>query len=511
MTRHSDASRIIVWWAVIFALLLLIYLPSWPGEFAYDEFRIAVYNPCTTGDASLQTLLSSDLWCLQGGQATASYRPLPALWARAVYTIAGPDVIVYRLASIFAYSLIIGLLGIFLLQLHLQKGWIITGLALFAVMGVHIESALSAAAISDLLFTLFALAMLLWSLSEHRWTADSMVLGWGFFTLALLSKENALALIPAVIIVDVIRKSRPSAQRIIAFYLVLGVTVAAYLLLRNHLFGHLGVIVSPQDNPLAQAQGLAVLWGAFAALGKGITLMLIPGLWTLEHAQCTIHSGYAVVGVLWVGASCLILYQAFKRNNVPLAMTALLYWAGVGVSSNLLVVSPSLLAERQLLLASAGVVLLMLLVGRYFFTRWESSRRLVAIFFMLLIALQTASTMMRVSDWSSEERLYRSAVAVCPESMKMQINLAHWLRTHGGCLEADIMLARILSETPAREQFYLLREQGYARHLCANYRGAIEAYTRALAIQPDAALEVLIKSASNKEIQSKALENLPYR
>ena len=511
MTRPSPASGIIVWWVFIFALVIILHLPSWPGEFAYDEFRTVVYNPCTTGETSVSALLSSDLWCLQGAKATASYRPLPALWARAVYSIAGPDVVIYRLANLFVYSLIIGLLGIFLLRLGIPKGWMIAGVALFTVMGAHVESTLSAAAVSDELFSLFALTLLLWSVSERRWESGCMAVGWGLFTLALLSKESALALIPAVIIVDVVKKQHVSVRRRMALYLAFAVTVAGYLLLRFCLFGHLGVIVGPQDNPLAGAEGFAVIWGAFAALGKGVIVMLVPGLWTLDHAQCTIHNGYAVAGIVWATASCLILYRAFKRRDIALAMVAVLYWTGVGVSSNLLVLSPSLLAERQLLLASAGMVLLVLLAGGYIYSRWHSLRRVVTVFFILFIVLQAAATMMRASDWSSEEGLYRSAVMTCPESLKMQVNLAHWLRTHGSCLEADVMLGRILKSVPAQERFYLFREQGYARHLCANYQGAIEAYTRALTIRPDAFLKKLITSARNREIPSKTLENTPYR
>lgn|GEM_PF-3062933 len=515
MKMPSLSARIIIWWVCIFAVILMIHIPAWPGEFAYDEFRTVVNNPCTSGEAPVTKLLTSDLWCLGGSGATASYRPVPALWARALYSVAGADVVVYRLGSLFLYSIITGLFALLLVRLGLSAGFAVAGTTLFAVMGVHIEAALSAASISDLMFTLFALALLIWSLGENRWKTGGILVGVCLFVLALLSKESAMALVPAVIVVDIMRSGSREAgvKRTVILYLAFGLVIASYLFIRFQLFGHLGVAVQAQDNPLASTGAIAQFYGALAALGKGVCLMLIPGMWSLEHAGCTIRWEFAVIGGMWLLSSAGIFLWAFSKKNLPLMFAVLLYWVGVGVSSNLLVVGPSLLAERQLLLASGGVVVLLLLAGQYIMTRWEMSRRFVVLFFALFIVLQAGGTMLRASDWSSEERLYRSAALSCPGSFKMQVNLAHWLRTHGVCYEAAVQFQSILSSAPGAEQFYLYRELGYSLHLCAQYDAAIVAYNKALKLRgkPDSAIAFALSHAQQKSIPTQFLENQPYR
>jgi len=291
--------------------------------------------------------------------------------------------------------------------------------ALFAVHPIHTEAVAWVSGRAELLWGVFGLGSLavfagLPSAREHhrtRLVVAALVLQ----TLALLSKENAVAVVlilPLMILATpALRAHRGVWWAALPFAVLTAVHVATVFWIRDGAPDDRVPI--PLDNPIVGASPADRGATAFAVLARQVGLLLWPAWLSCDYSYAaipvtTFSDPRAILGlVLFFG-----LLVATTRS-----FGAAFFLASWFPISNLPVVTGTILAERLLYVPSLGLCL----AAGVLLARWP--RELPWVAGALVVALG-ARTLVRNTDWRSERRLQESALAVVPRSAKVHLSLA---------------------------------------------------------------------------------------
>lgn len=92
-------------------------------------------------------------------------------------------------------------------------------------------------------------------------------------------------------------------------------------------------------------------------------------------------------------------------------------------ASNLIFTVGFVIAERTLLLPSAGFCLL-IAIGLKKLERYTENKKLIAVCFYMLLLIFCLRTIERNMNWLNEEKLFSSALKVCPMNAKVHYNIA---------------------------------------------------------------------------------------
>jgi len=310
--------------------------------------------------------------------------------------------------------------------------------------------------------------------------------------LALLAKETAIGFVGLLLGEALLQRSpRPTPTRRVWLGALVGCgfAVLVYLALRLHALGGLGATVGLQSNPLVDAGGLSRLWTAAALLSRTLGLLLVPLELSADYSFPEIlpwtspGSVEVLAGlVAWALLPAALLY--WRRRRPARALGLLLLLAGYLPVANLVVLIPTVFAERLLYLPSLGFALLCadLLRGALGPRSGPDARRgrqLLGVgLVLLLLGGHAVRAAVRTGDWQSNRTLFTSAVVVTPRSARAWFGLAEEERLVGDLDRAAAAYARVVELAPtwAAAHSYLgtlLHQQGLlapaAHHLRQAY------------------------------------------
>src|SRR5579871_1454709 len=183
---------------------VLSYRNSLQGQFIYDDKQIIVKNPLIRKLDQIPLLFGTSYWGMNIGQPKefkgGLYRPLTMTTFALNYRAGALNPRGYHLVNLLLHTGVSLLL--WLLCWRLGLGPITAGSAalLFAVLPVHTEAVSNIVGRAEILSAFFVL--LSWILVARHPTKSLVVLGAACFVLALLSKENAAAFLPILLLSD---------------------------------------------------------------------------------------------------------------------------------------------------------------------------------------------------------------------------------------------------------------------------------------------------------------------
>jgi hypothetical protein len=182
----------------------LVYRNTLPGQFIYDDHAIVAKNPLIRDLNNIPLIFGTSYWGthiglpkeLKGGL----YRPLTVITFALNYWAGGLNPCGYHLVNLVLHigvSILVGLLGI-----RFGMSWRGSAVAafLFALLPIHTEAVSNVVGRSELLTAFFIL--LAWYFSTGTSRYGAIALGALSFALALLSKENAVAFLPVLLVSD---------------------------------------------------------------------------------------------------------------------------------------------------------------------------------------------------------------------------------------------------------------------------------------------------------------------
>jgi protein O-mannosyl-transferase len=194
---------------LLLALCVLTYLPALRGAFVSDDTTLRSHIRETMALSGWTGLLHQDLLMTESGWRSGFYRPLGTLSMALDGLLYGDSAVGYHVTN---------------LGLHVLATWLVLGLALmldltapaalavgvlFAVHPVHVEAVAWISGRFDLLCGVFYFASLwLFGLSHARRSVPLYAGALAAGAAALLSKEMALSLPAAVLVLDLLGLSR---------------------------------------------------------------------------------------------------------------------------------------------------------------------------------------------------------------------------------------------------------------------------------------------------------------
>jgi len=404
--------------ALLCALVLGSYSNAFTTGFAYDSRQLVLQDPrvqAATLD-NVGQIARHTYWWPYG--ESGLYRPATTLTYLFNYAIVGSA---DRPLSYHVFNVILHLVNVWLAWMLVTR---VTGdadvgfaaAAIWAVLPMSVEAVTSISGRADLLAACGVLSGLL--LYRVSW------IGLAFATLlAVFSKESGIVIGPLVVCYELAFWNRKTSRRSLAFAAAaIGVPLIAMWVARTAVLGAAPAAEFPfVDNPIVGAGWIAGRLTALKTTGLYLWKLAWPASLSADYsfnaiavARGSLHDWLAWLTV----AACLAAMTMAARRDRAAAFFAAFAIVAFIPASNLLFASGTIFGERLLYLPSLGLVALAaLLLARV------PRAALVGVSALLVVAF-AARTWMRNPDWTSDETLWRAAVAAEPSSAKAHHSLA---------------------------------------------------------------------------------------
>jgi tetratricopeptide (TPR) repeat protein len=428
-------------WLVLAGVLLataLAYVRSLSGELVYDDRLLIARNPLIADLGNLPRLLVSGYWdflAQEHAEHIGYWRPLTAILQALAWAVGGSDPLPYHVLCVGVH--LVAVAASFFLALGLTgRTWIAAVTALlFGLHPAHVESVAWISALNDPLFGALTLVALERFLAWRRRGSRGLPLAASLaFALALLSKEMGAALLPLLLVLDLLRPETEDRRWIGPLSLPtapdrawgpFAAVFGLYLVARMFVF----------ESPFAGFDRVTTDFAVSAARLALLRVELLGG--SLEILSLPIHLNLfrpfrphvALLDPLVVRATVFslvflaLVVRAWRKRSRTLLLALACIPAGllpalVRVES--LGVFP--LSERFLYLPVFGFALAVALG----LERWLSPRRAIPVG-LVLAGLYAARTVDRIGFWHDEETLFRTAAADSPRSVYVKWSLGRVL------------------------------------------------------------------------------------
>jgi protein O-mannosyl-transferase len=515
---------------LLFAFSFLLYANTLGHDYALDD-AIVIYDNMYVqeGLAGVPGILTKDTFYgffKEEGKANlvagGRYRPLTLVLFALEYQLFGRNPFIGHLINGLWYGLTVAVLYLLLLQLFRPargagRAYFIAlaASALFAAHPIHTEVVANIKGRDEIVALLGSLAALYFTLRAYREQKPLLNLLAGLvFFLGLMAKENAITFLAvAPLAFYFFTKAKPA--QIVRQCLPLLAGAAVFLAIRFSVLGWgLGEPVLEMMNnpfikvedgrylPFTAGERLATI---LFSLGKYLQLLFFPAV--LSHDYYPRQVGVMTFGdwrvllslLVYVAMAAYALWRLPKKDGMSFAI--LYFLATLSIVSNLFFPVGTHLAERLLFMPSVGFCLALALLGY----RWAASRAsagqppafrqfVPALSVLALVVLAYAArTVLRNPVWKDNYALFLTDVANAPNSAKLRNAAGGELITQSVKEENAARRPQMLREAvghleqalrihPTYKNAYLL--MGNAYNYLQEYEPSIEAYRKALSIEP---------------------------
>jgi len=399
----------------VFVLAFLVYSNSIRNGFNFDDTTI-IQNNSLVRLSNLPKILVSNYWAnTPYEKGVLLYRPLPvatfaldrALWGDKPAGFHLTNVLINAADAALVFVLLAGLF-----QDRLSPFVLSLCALLFAFHPVHTEAVNMVVGRTELLAALFGLLTFICYLHGRKLAA------FGFFFLALFSKEIAVT-IPAVILLrEYLDKKRVERWN----YFIFAGIVLLYLAIRFAVLG--GFASVHQTGMLDQQHAFQRALTVIKALGCYLRLLIIPWPLTPDYSDVPLPVSALAFGVMLPLAVILILLAAaWKLRNTASALAFGILWFFVTILpvSNIISIG-AFLGERFLYLPSLSVSLL---AASAFYH--GSDQRLVKACLtglLLVCAAFALLTFDRNFAWQNAPTLWASVLVHQPDNPRAHFHMA---------------------------------------------------------------------------------------
>ena len=391
-------------------LAVAVALPSLRNGFVSDDRWIIVERPLLVQPPSVTAVLTEPYW--PAGFGGVTWRPAVLASFALDYRLGG-SAHWFHAVNVLWTGLAAALLTLLACRLSDPRTGLVTGL-LFAVHPVHVEAVANVVGRAELMAAVFYAVALLCALrvERHRGYLFGIAIA---AALAIASKEHAVTLPAAILLVFLARRSSPRAAALPA--LAAALPIVAYFILR-------GVFTKGSFASGGLALGLehlGVLQRAWAMIPISLQwwrLLLFPVHLSADYSpgELVVSTGFTFAHVLglavWIAAGWAAWHWRTRVPGVALGLV----WLIVTVSpvANVLIPTEVLVAERTLYLPSWGVCFALAAGGMAL--PWPPRAR-VALLAAVLVA-GAARGIVRIPAWHDDEAQYRALTRDAPRSYR---------------------------------------------------------------------------------------------
>lgn len=441
-----DWARTWRWLALPLLIALVAHGLCVHGGFVGDDLLDIVEHPVVNGRAPLTDVLAYNFMGDPLDKGANTIRPLVTLMFAAEFHVFGTAPAGYHVMNLAWFAGAVVLVGVLLASVVRRRAacW---GTCAFAAMAIHVDAVGMIAHRAEVCALVFALLALFAIRVGRPVTAVAL------YVAALLCKESAI-LTPAIAAwwlyaLDGREVLRWRAQG--RSLLGLCIAGAAFLIVRAQIVPlDIEGRILAVDNPLLAADLGARLWMPLVLLGTYLHLTIAPVELSFDYTYAAIpvdanlaraHGWLGLAAV--IGLVLIVGIRVRRGERASPALRAQAAAAGgfafaFALTSNSLVLIPTLFAERLFLVPSAFLVVLActLTAAATPSVSRPGLRRLLGAVLVAWLVIQVGLAMERTKEIASRDGLLLSQVRTQPASVKGRLYLARLLARHGFLDEA---------------------------------------------------------------------------
>ncbi|XP_043927170.1 protein O-mannosyl-transferase TMTC4 [Protopterus annectens] len=470
---------------VVGLLAFVCFANSYDGDFVFDDSEAIINNKDLRPETPLGDLWEHDFWGskLSSNTSHKSYRPLTVLTFRFNYILAGGlhpigfhafNILLHCVISVLMVDVFSILLGGLAYdnkcrRLNLAPKSSLLAALLFSVHPVHTESVAGIVGRADLLCAFFFVLSFLSYCGaffqyhrEGQFSTAWILLSLLLCALAMLCKEQGITVLGVNAVYDafvvcrinvlqlfqktvhrgkVLEKSDFPKSGFMFRMFLLTFGGLAMLYIRWRIMGTGPPAFTEVDNPASFAMSVierAVNYNYYYALNAW--LLLCPWWLCFDWSMGCIPliksvTDWRIIALvaLWfclIGLICQAVCseESNKRRILTLGLALLII--PFLPASNLFFRVGFVIAERVLYLPSAGFCLL-LTYGVNILSRQMKNKNIFAALIFGVLFCNVLRCIFRSGQWRSEERLFQSALIVCPLNAKVHYNVGKNLADKG--------------------------------------------------------------------------------
>ncbi len=432
----------------------------------YDDGTQILKNPYVHSFRHLREIFGTHVWSYLGANSVTNYyRPVMTLGYLLCYEIFGPAAYGFHLVNLILHIAVVAILFLVTLRMTSDRIVALGSAVLFALHPIHTEAVAWISAVTDLEVTFFSLVTFWFFLGIARpggkCSELSKVAMAGSYVLALLSKEQALALpLLAATYEHFYRDdlAETTRRQKLARYGVLGLLAVAYILFRIRFLGGFA--------PALQRPRLS--WsGAFLSAIALTGQYLWKLLWPVHLSAYYVFPDDLGKLLPWMigGFAALILCsvlfaEMWKRNRLA-SFGFVWLFATLAPVLNGRWMARNVFAERYLYLSSVGFCWLVAWGWRGLWRRGPKRKNIWRGAILASTGVISALCVLRVSarnrDWQSDLVLYERTLADSPDIFIVRdaLGLAYWARGNSEAAEREWRKALRLDPGDATTWNYL--------------------------------------------------------
>ena len=397
-------------------LILIIYGQSLWGGFVFDDRGILDYNNILSSLASLKDAVLQPYWEVDAGL----YRPVTLLSYALNIIFLGGSAMSFHLVNLVIYFGIVSAIFVLIRRLFGDEKLALLSALVYLVLPIHTEVVANITGRSELISLLFSLLLLI-EITKERvnfWLA-------GFYMLlAIGAKETAIAALPLVLLVVII-KEREFGFNVLQKYFrpVSAAVVGAclYFFARFFVLGpdhFLGVQTSLIESPLLFASvpgriatALSILWMYVEKTFWPFGLCSDYSFNQIPVLHGFMHLGTILGAMIFIGSLVATLYFLKKRPVVALA-SAFIFFGSILIS-NIFFPIGTIAGERLFFFPSVGIAIFLA------FLLAKINQRAVLVVVLIFYSVLSFN---RQGVWMTEEKLFLNALECAPNSVLSRSN-----------------------------------------------------------------------------------------
>ncbi|MGI9627815.1 MAG: hypothetical protein ACR2QM_13345 [Longimicrobiales bacterium] len=427
-----------VWTAAFLSAVvaILAFMNSLANDFAYDDRLIILANTNIQSWESLPGTFLAPYWPNEFGRELGLWRPLTTWVYGLEWMLFGGAPVGFHIVNVLLNGLATGLVVVFLAHLMPLGAAFVAGLV-FAVHPVHVEAVSNVVGMAEVLATVFYLGACIVIVRKP----GRMPTGWTLFTcvafgLACLTKESAITLPGAVLLLDSCRRELKAGnwvqylQARWPLYGGLVLTAAAVLWGRMVVLGSVANPFAPMGADILAEDGVSRIWTVLATWPEIVRLLFFPADLSADYTPevISIAWGWNAQNVLGLALGLGALFAAWAswrqgrlstRTLSPRLLGFGVLWFVITLSptSNVVFLSGVLLAERTLYLPSVGFVAAL---GWLLASLYRERPRVAGALVTVCLCLLTFKTVIRTPAWKDNTTVFETMLAEHPESGRSQ-------------------------------------------------------------------------------------------
>jgi tetratricopeptide (TPR) repeat protein len=448
------------------ALLIILvglacYVNSPWGGFTFDDVDMVENNVLIRSLRNTPEIFRTTWWWGGAHRQSHEYRPLTVFSFAVNYFVNGLRPFGYRLMNVLLHALASVLLFYFLIRLGVERRSGLAAALLFASHPVHTEVVNNVVGRAELLSAVFVFsALILYTIALRKERQLSLLyyaLSAISFFLGLLSKETAVAFLPAVVLIILLAPGlrrdagdmRPRvAKRLWMPFALYVLVFCFYMLMRRNALGGFvssGMRISVLDNVLIEARQKGALVAYYAtvlkAFGIYVHLLIAPIDLTADYSYNEVPLEWSFFNMatlcsLAVLLGIIVLTYHFWRKREALPLFGILFFlCAIAPVSNAFKLIGTLVGERLLYLPSAGFCIFLAWALKRGAERLATGKgrrrvnpgRILAGSCAVLVLAYGVRCLLRNPVWKDDMTLYLTTIKTSPGAARIYNNLGSLL------------------------------------------------------------------------------------